>query len=91
MFSENEVVMFFIAIGVVIVCVRYYPKIKKTKDVKLLLWGFFVFFAACNFTIIEGFIFPRFFNLLEHLSYLISSICIAIWCYKAGLNSKSKI
>lgn len=90
MFSENEVVMFFIAVGVLIVSIRYYSKIIRTKNVQLLLFGFFIFFAACNFTIFEGFLFPRFFNLLEHISYLVSSICIVIWCIKAGLNNKTK-
>ena len=91
MFAENEIVMFFIAVGVLIICIRYYSKIKRINNVKLLLIGFIVFFAACNFTIIEGFIFPRFFNFLEHISYLVSSLCITIWCFKAGLQTKSKI
>jgi len=57
-------------------------KIRKIFAWKLLLYAFYFLMAGWFFTVIEGYILLPLFNFLEHLTYSISAIILAMWCYK---------
>jgi len=59
-------------------------KIRSIFAWKLLLYAFFFLMAGWFFTVIEGFILSPFFNLMEHISYSISAIIMAVWSYKTA-------
>jgi hypothetical protein len=75
MIYTNEVVMLILGLGV-------FWFVMHNKHWKLLLYTFYFLMAGWFFTVIEGFILMPFFNLLEHVSYTVSAIIMAMWCYK---------
>ena len=88
MFHENEIVMLFLCIGVVIFTMINKEKLKKFKEWKILFMSFLLFFTACISTVLEAFLLEDFFNYIEHLCYAGSGIMLAAWSHKA-LKEKS--
>jgi hypothetical protein len=82
MIFTNEVVMLILGLGVVWFVMLNRNKIRRILAWKFLLFAFCFLMAGWFFTVIEGFILMPFFNLLEHISYTVSSIIMAAWCYK---------
>jgi hypothetical protein len=82
MIYTNEVVMLILGLGVFWFVMLNKYKIRRILAWKLLLFAFYFLMAGWFFTVIEGFILMPFFNLLEHISYSVSSIIMAMWCYK---------
>jgi hypothetical protein len=82
MIYTNEVVMLILGLGVVWFVFLNKYKIRRILAWKLLLYAFYFLMAGWFFTVIEGFVLMPFFNLLEHISYSVSSIIMAMWCYK---------
>ena len=82
MIYTNEVVMLILGLGVVWFVIFNKYKIRRILSWKLLLCAFCFLMAGWFFTVIEGFILMPLFNLLEHVSYSVSSIIMAVWCYK---------
>ena len=78
-FFENEVIMLFLGIGVLVFSIGYRKKIKKICLWKNLMLGFYFLLIAWIFTVAEGLIFADYFNLAEHICYLLSAILIFIW------------
>ncbi len=84
MIYTNEVVMLILGLGVFWFVIFNKQKIKRIFAWKLLLYAFYFLTAGWFFTVIEGFILLPFFNLLEHVSYSISAVILAVWCYKTA-------
>ena len=82
MLHENELVMLFLGMGVFIFTLYSLPKIKRLSNWKLLLTGFYFLLIAWIFTVLEGFFWEEILNFLEHAFYAVSSILIAVWCWK---------
>ena len=82
MIYTNEVVMLILGMGVLWFVMLNRIKIRRITAWKLLLSAFYFLMAGWFFTVIEGFVLLPFFNLLEHISYCVSAIFMAIWCYK---------
>ena len=82
MIYTNEVVMLILGLGVFWFVMLNKHKIQRILAWKLLLFAFYFLMAGWFFTVIEGFILMPFFNLLEHISYSVSAIIMAMWCYK---------
>ncbi len=47
-----------------------------------LFAGFCVFTAGWILTVLEGFFYESFLNVLEHMFYAVGAILVAIWCWK---------
>lgn len=83
MLRENEVVMLVLGIGVLILIFTNLDHIRRIKFWKILLSGYCILLLGWVFTVLEGFFIENFFNLLEHGSYLLSSLFIAVWAWKS--------
>lgn len=81
MFHENEIIMFLFGLFVIRLISKNSQKIKRIESSGILIAGFYLLVAGCFCTIIEGVIWYRIFNFLEHLSYTCSSVLVLTWCY----------
>ena len=82
MVQENEIVMLLLGLGVLIFMLGNRQRIKSIPASNILTACFYTLVTGWVFTVIEGFIWPGFFNLLEHLCYAGSSVLMAVWCWK---------
>jgi len=82
MIYTNEVVMLILGLGVFWFVMLNKHKIRRILAWQLLLSAFYFLMAGWFFTVLEGFILLPFFNLLEHISYLVSAVILAMWCRK---------
>jgi len=82
MLRENEVVMLVLGIGVLFLILMNIDQIRKIRFWKILFTSYFVLLCGWLFTVLEGFILEKFLNLMEHMSYLLSCLCMAVWAWK---------
>ena len=82
MFHENEVVMLFLCIGVMIFIFHNRKNLTRFKRWGLLFTSFLMLLVACISTVAEGFLMEDIFNYLEHFCYAGSGVILIIWCYK---------
>lgn len=90
MIQENELITLLISIGAVIFISINYSKLKPLPALEILLLGLSILLIGWVLTIIEGFFLNEFFNLLEHICYMISSVLIAVWFWIAFKNKNGK-
>jgi hypothetical protein len=83
MIQHDEIITILIAVGVLIFIFSNFPRIRLIRSWRLLLAAFLTLFAAWTATIAEGFLWPDFFNTLEHLGYAGCTILMAAWTWKA--------
>ena len=87
MVQENEVVMLFLAIGVLIFILVNRRLIMRIRAARVLVAAFCVLLAAYVLTVLED-LKPlqqplgNLLNFLEHLCYAVSSVLIALWCIR---------
>jgi len=88
MIYENEIIMFMLGLGVLIFVLLNYFHLKRIPLFLVLLAGFCLLVVGWTLTVLEGF-FPdnsrwnSSLNFLEHLSYAVSGIVVAVWCWSA--------
>jgi hypothetical protein len=85
MLYDNKVVMLLLGLGVFSFVMLNKHKIKRIYARRLLLFAFYFLMAGWFFSIIEGFFLSDFFNFLEHFSYMVSALIMALWCRKIAL------
>lgn len=83
MIQENEVVMFLLGGLMLYLSHRFRNNLKSLPYSFFFMGSYHLFFAAWTFTIVEGFILPDIFNLLEHSCYAVGALLLAIWSFKA--------
>ncbi|MBN1413760.1 MAG: hypothetical protein JW973_01565 [Bacteroidales bacterium] len=91
MVQENELVMLILGIGVLVFTFIFKEKIRRIFGWKNLLAGFYILLLAWVFTIAEGFLWNSFMNVLEHIFYSISTIVLAIWCFRLSIGNKKVV
>lgn len=87
MFQENEVISCILTVGVVLFVLVNYRTVVRIPHSHLLLSALLFFLLSNVFTICEGMWMERFYNALEHLTYMVSLIIMAVWCraiYRRG-------
>ena len=82
MMYENEIVTLLLGTGTLYVIVDHWGEIKRIPAYKRLMTGFFLLFLGWIATILEGFLWPEFLNILEHSCYALSAIFVLLWCWK---------
>lgn len=87
MFQENEVVMLILGFGVLLFIFLNGVHIKRIYSWKILIGGYYFMLTGWFFTILEGFLFEFYINLLEHICYAISTVLITVWCWKSTRRS----
>lgn len=77
MYQLSEVLnLVFDSIGILIVTRLFW--LGLIPKYYFLISGFICIWFSNLFTVLEGYYFPNFFNLLEHSFYFISSICFVL-------------
>ena len=79
--QENELITAIVALGVLIFIVLHHNALRKLPNFKILASAFYVLIASWILTILEGFFFPAFLNLLEHVGYALSAVLLALWLF----------
>ncbi len=90
MIDHSEIITFLIGIGVLIFILVNYSELKRLPSAKILIAAFCVMLAGWTFTILEGFFWKNILNFAEHLSYAISSVLLAAWCWRVFKKSKDE-
>jgi len=83
MLFENELIMLVLGLGVSILILRNYDRMKSLPFSKILISGFFSLVIGWVMTILEGFFLKELCNFIEHTCYFLSSMLVAIWSWKA--------
>ncbi len=79
--EEGQVILNIISIIVLGFIYKNRHKLTTLKKYKVFISGFLAFFAGWIFTIVDELFLPEFFNFLEHGSYFIGSLILAVWFY----------
>ena len=82
MIQQNEIIMLLLGIGCMIFILVNKQKVKRILAAKTLIAGFYVLLAGHVLTVLEGLLWKDFLNVLEHICYTVSSILVAVWCWK---------
>jgi hypothetical protein len=77
--THDEVLMLIISGAVIVEIVATFSYLRRIPYVALLLCSFAALSLSCLFTVIEGFVSPGLFNILEHLSIMAGAILLALW------------
>jgi len=88
--QQNEVVMLLLGVGVLIFTLKNHAGLGRLPASGLLMTAFYLLLLTSIATVLEGFIWNTFFNLLEHTGLAVSSVLTAIWCWKAFTGKKNK-
>ena len=88
MIQQNEIVMLLLGVGVLIFTIRNRSGLKRLPAHRILMVAFYLLFATWVATVLEGFIWNTFFNLVEHAGLAASSVLTAIWCWKIFTGKK---
>jgi hypothetical protein len=72
--------MLAISLIVVIQIVASFKFIKRLPYMSLLLCSFGGVALSAFFTVAEGLVFSEILNYLEHLSFMVAAILLAVWC-----------
>ena len=80
MIQQNELITFLVGLGAALYILANYSRFRTIPNFRFLFTAYFALLTGWALTIIEGFVLQNFFNILEHLSYAVCSIMIALWC-----------
>lgn len=79
--EEGQVILNIISLIVLGFIYKNRDKLTTLKRYKVFISGFLAFFAGWIFTTVDELFLTDFFNFLEHASYFIGSLILAIWFY----------
>jgi hypothetical protein len=82
MVQENEIVMLLLGIGVLIFTLNNLSQLKRIPKWRILIWTFHTVLGGWLLTVLESFFWNELLNLLEHTCYAVSSVLMAVWCWK---------
>lgn len=88
MIQQNEIVMLLLGVGVWIFTIRNRAGLKRLPACGILITAFYLLLVTWIATVLEGFVWNSFFNLLEHAGLAASSVLTTIWCWKAFIGKK---
>lgn len=85
MVQENEIIVWILAVGALIF---FWIPVNRARLKPVPFRGcmyaiFVTLFIAWTATIIEGFLAPNFFNILEHAGYALSAVLAVYWTWKS--------
>jgi len=88
MIHENEIIMLLLGVGVLIFILTSRLRLKQIPASNILTAAFYIAFASWVLTVLEGLFWEGFLNYLEHICYAVSSILLAVWCWKTFAAKK---
>jgi Na+/H+-dicarboxylate symporter len=86
--QQNEIVMLLLGVAVLIFTIKNRSGLKHLPEYMLLMTAFYLLLITWLATVLEGFIWNTFFNVLEHAGLAVSSVLTAVWCWKAFKGKK---
>jgi len=89
MIEINEIIMLLFGGGLILFIQLNLHYLKRIPQINILISSFYVLFAAFVFTILEGFFLDSFFNLLEHICYVLSPFTLLTWCYLVFIRKEA--
>ena len=82
MVQQNELIMLLLGTGCMVFILINHRRIQRIPMVNILIAGFYVLLVGYVLTVLEGFFLNEVLNIVEHLCYCVSSILMAVWCWK---------
>ena len=90
MLHENEVVMLLLGVGVFLFILLNISHIRRISYWKILIAGYSLLLAGWILTVLEGYFLESLLNFLEHMSYAMSAVVMAVWCFRVFGNSRKE-
>lgn len=88
---ENEVIMLLLGVGVLIFVLGSRLQLRRLPASNILILGFYFLFGGWVLTVLEGFFWQGPLNYLEHMCYAISSVLVAVWCWRVFGSGKEAL
>jgi len=83
MIRENEIILLILGVGVLVLIVANYTRLKRYPSTNTLIAGFCFNLLGWSLTNLEGFIWEETLNFAEHLCYFAGALCLAAWVWSA--------
>lgn len=83
-FHENEILLWLFGAIVLVFLLLNYRDLRRLPAINILFASYCVVLLAWTATNIEHVFWPQVFNVIEHAAYLISSLFLLVWCWKAA-------
>jgi hypothetical protein len=90
MLHENELIMIVIGMTLLIFVLLNFHQLRQTPSFKLIFISYFLSAIGWISTVLEGFFWEQYLNLLEHFCYAASAILLAIWCWVISMKTREK-
>lgn len=81
MFQENELITFIIVLGIGVFLLANRRRMEPTASDRVLLLSFIFYAMVSVTTLVEGFIFPVWMNIVEHVFILLHTLSFTIWIW----------
>ncbi len=85
--QANEIITLILAMAVWAFLIISRDKIRKLPAWKTFIASFVVLSAGWIATLAEGLFWHEALNLIEHICYAVSSILLAVWCWRIFTRS----
>ncbi|MBD3245531.1 MAG: hypothetical protein GF333_00785 [Candidatus Omnitrophica bacterium] len=85
MIVESELIMVGISAVALVFILANRDSLRKIPHEKPFIGSFLVLFLGWLCTVAEGFFFPVYLNILEHICYTVSALLLLWWCDRLSL------
>ncbi len=82
MVQSSEVISLVLSVGVLLFIVQQRSNLTVIPEWRVLLSSYIVCLLGCALTVAEGFFLADAMNCLEHISYAVSAVLLAWWCWR---------
>jgi len=87
--QQNEIIALLLSLGVLLFVLHNRRRLAHLPAWGVLLAAFYVLLAGRVLTVLEGLFLEEALNLAEHVCYAVSSVLLAVWCWR-GLAGKEQ-
>ncbi len=88
--QESEIIKLLFGLGVLIYFFITKKKIIELPHHNLLFFAYIIVFSGWVLTVMEGFFYEQFINLIEHSCYTASTVLLTLWCYLVFIKGDTK-
>ncbi len=81
--------MLLLGLGTWVFIVKNRATLYRMPGSKILLAAYYVLVGTWFATVLEGFFYDVFFNLVEHAGQAVSATMAAVWCWKVFISGKT--
>lgn len=90
MIQQNELIIFLLGMGGMLFVLVNRPRVERLPASRVLVASFFILLGGWLMTILEDLFWEDFLNLMEHISYALSSVFIALWCWRVFQKGEAR-